>query len=435
VLDVRGRGAIDHGDLIRARNTEEAGESLRLLYVALTRASSQLVVHWAPTQKNTDSAPLHRLLTARLAGSSDPDQFYPVGEPPIVSSPWVDVEQIDATGPTRRWERTAEPLPPLDVAPFTRRIDTTWRRTSYSGLTRAVHEAEHRPGGFRDDEPDEILEQPPAGAVGLESPFADMPAGAAFGTLVHHVLEVVDTDGDLEAELAERCHEQLTAFPVAGVTEEALTDALLPVMQTPLGPLADQTSLADIGGRDRLAELDFELPMGAVGAATLSDLSELLRLQLPGTDPLAAYADHLDSPGLAGSSLVGYLNGSIDAVLRIPGDQPRFLVVDYKTNLLRDPARPGIERVVQGYGPQRLATAMIDTHYPLQALLYNAALHRYLRWRLPGYDPAVHLGGVLYLFLRGMAGPATPDGCGVFSWHPPADLIVTISDLLDGRRP
>ena len=436
VLDVRGRGAIDHGDLIRARNIEEAGESLRLLYVALTRASSQLVVHWAPTQKNTDSAPLHRLLTARLAGSSDPDQFYPVGEPPIVSSPWVDVEQIDATGPTRRWEPTAEPLPPLDVAPFTRRIDSAWRRTSYSGLTRAVHEAEHRPGGFRDDEPDEILEQPPAPeAVGLESPFADMPAGAAFGTLVHHVLEVVDTDGDLEAELAERCHAQLNAFPVAGVTAEALADALLPAMRTPLGSLAGEASLADIGGRDRLAELDFELPMGAVGAATLSDLAELLRLHLPGTDPLADYADHLDSPGLADSTLVGYLNGSIDAVLRIPGDQPRFLVVDYKTNLLRDPARPGIERVVQGYGPQRLATAMIDAHYPLQALLYNAALHRYLRWRLPGYDPAVHLGGVLYLFLRGMAGPATPDSCGVFSWHPPADLIVAISDLLDGRRP
>ena len=31
-------------------------------------------------------------------------------------------------------------------------------------------------------------------------------------------------------------------------------------------------------------------------------------------------------------------------------------------------------------------------HYPLQALLYLVALHRYLRWRLPGYDPERHLG-------------------------------------------
>ena len=79
---------------------------------------------------------------------------------------------------------------------------------------------------------------------------------------------------------------------------------------------------------------------------------------------------------------------------------------------------------------------MMDAHYPLQALLYGVALHRYLRWRLPGYDPERHLGGMLYLFVRGMCGPATPrvDGvpCGVFGWRPPAALIVALSDLLDG---
>ena len=44
----------------------------------------------------------------------------------------------------------------------------------------------------------------------------------------------------------------------------------------------------------------------------------------------------------------------------------------------------------------------------LQALLYTVALHRYLRWRLPGYDPERNLAGVLYLFVRGMVGPDTP---------------------------
>ena len=36
---------------------------------------------------------------------------------------------------------------------------------------------------------------------------------------------------------------------------------------------------------------------------------------------------------------------------------------------------------------------MLRAHYVLQALLYSVALHRYLRWRQPGYDPARHLGG------------------------------------------
>ena len=47
---------------------------------------------------------------------------------------------------------------------------------------------------------------------------------------------------------------------------------------------------------------------------------------------------------------------------------------------------------------------MQRAHYGLQALLYTAALHRYLRWRVPGYDPEQHLAGVLYLFVRGMVG-------------------------------
>jgi exodeoxyribonuclease V beta subunit len=78
---------------------------------------------------------------------------------------------------------------------------------------------------------------------------------------------------------------------------------------------------------------------------------------------------------------------------------------------------------------------MQHAHYALQALLSTAALHRYLRWRLPGYDPERNLAGVLYLFLRGMVGPDTPavDGtpAGVFAWRPPAALVVALSDVLD----
>ena len=129
-------------------------------------------------------------------------------------------------------------------------------------------------------------------------------------------------------------------------------------------------------------------PTGA--ARTLADVAGLLRRHLPADDPLAGYADHLAAPGLGPATLVGYLSGSIDAVLRVPataGNPARFLVVDYKTNLLRDPAEPGVERLAWGYRPEVLGAAMIAAHYPLQALLYSAALHRYLRWRLPNYDP------------------------------------------------
>ena len=144
---------------------------------------------------------------------------------------------------------------------------------------------------------------------------------------------------------------------------------------------------------------------------------------------MARYADQLRSPVLGPQPLRGYLTGSIDLVLRLAG--PRYVVVDYKTNWLGDFDRP---LTSHHYRPEALNQAMIAANYPLQALLYSVALHRYLRWRQPGYDPAQHLGGVLYLFLRGMCGPHTPPS-GVFSWRPPAALIEELSDLLDGGRP
>jgi exodeoxyribonuclease V beta subunit len=189
-----------------------------------------------------------------------------------------------------------------------------------------------------------------------------------------------------------------------------------------------------MGLRDRLRELAFEIPLaggdvrGVVPNVSVADVGELLRAHLPADDPVAPYVDRLTSAALAGQSLRGYLSGSIDAVLRLPNQ--RYLVVDYKTNYLGDTAAD--------YSHARLAEAMLHSDYPLQALLYTVVLHRFLRWRVTGYEPARHLGGVLYLFVRGMCGADTPviDGqpCGVFSWQPPAELVVALSDLLDEGR-
>jgi exodeoxyribonuclease V beta subunit len=128
----------------------------------------------------------------------------------------------------------------------------------------------------------------------------------------------------------------------------------------------------------------------------------------------------------------GYLTGSLDLVVRVPGpDGPRFAVVDYKTNWLGEPEQP---LTAWHYRPQALVTEMHRRHYGLQALLYLVALHRFLRWRVADYDPARHISGVLYLFLRGMNGPETPviDGqrCGVFAWPAVPGLINRLSDAL-----
>jgi exodeoxyribonuclease V beta subunit len=186
--------------------------------------------------------------------------------------------------------------------------------------------------------------------------------------------------------------------------------------------------------------MDFEMPLAGgdrphAGDATLGDVAALLRRHLPAGDPLTGYADLLDVPGLREQRLRGYLTGSLDAVLRVRDaeDRPRYLIADYKTNWLGE-ATDDQPLSAWHYRPAAMAEAMLHAHYPLQALLYGVALHRYLRWRQPDYDPDVHLGGVLYLFVRGMCGPETPvvEGmpCGVFSWRPPAALVEELSERL-----
>jgi len=204
-------------------------------------------------------------------------------------------------------------------------------------------------------------------------------------------------------------------------------------IETPLGPLVGGLRLRDVARANRLDELTFELPLVGgdepTGTLTPAAIAAVLREHLAPTDPLAGYADRLEDPDLR-AGVRGYLTGSIDLVVRI-GEA--FAIADYKTNWL---AAPGEPLTAWQHRPAALAAEMERAHYGLQALLYTVALHRYLRWRLHGYDPARHLAGVLYLFVRGMRGADTPvvDGtpCGVFAWKPPAALVTALSDVLEG---
>jgi exodeoxyribonuclease V beta subunit len=70
-------------------------------------------------------------------------------------------------------------------------------------------------------------------------------------------------------------------------------------------------------------------------------------------------------------------------------------------------------------------------HYVLQGQLYTAAAHRYLKQRVSGYDPETQWGGALFLFLRGMQGPASA-GASVFFDRQPVALLEAVDQWLGG---
>lgn len=119
-----------------------------------------------------------------------------------------------------------------------------------------------------------------------------------------------------------------------------------------------------------LRELEFHLPCALLTPAQLS-----------------IYA----GAGLHFEPHRGILKGFIDLVFEHDG---RFYVLDWKSNHLGPDTA--------SYTPAALAAEMTRHRYGLQWQLYTLALHRYLQTRLPDYSPATHLGGAIYVFLRGV---------------------------------
>jgi len=266
--------------------------------------------------------------------------------------------------------------------------------------------------------------------------------GTRYGDFVHDVLQSLDfasarggaapagKDGTpLDELLDDRARRHgFDADPeVVADLARALPGVLLTPLDTPTAgapELPRGLCLADLAARDRADELAFDLRLGAGSAwrrAGSGDdgepveplgarpgcvdpvrVSAALRLQpAPPGSPLARWLAALAERQLL-PSVTGLLTGTIDLLFRVgDGAARRYLVVDYKTNRIRSGE-------TSRYDQAALEWEMARAGYFLQSLVYTLALHRHLRLRLRGYDYDRDVGGYLYLFLRGMGGPATP---------------------------
>jgi exodeoxyribonuclease V beta subunit len=133
----------------------------------------------------------------------------------------------------------------------------------------------------------------------------------------------------------------------------------------------------------------------------------------------AAIVAGASRPVLLPDRLNGMLKGYIDFVFCHAG---RYYVVDYKSNYLGADAR--------SYDRSSMTECILAHRYDLQYTLYTLALHRLLKARLPDYDYARDVGGVIYLFLRG----AAADGTGVYVDTPPAALIRHLDAAMLGEE-
>ncbi|CAM8621008.1 RecB ATP-dependent exoDNAse (exonuclease V) beta subunit (contains helicase and exonuclease domains) [Acidimicrobiia bacterium] len=425
-----------------AAREEEKGEFRRQLYVALTRAQSRLIMWWAASEsekKGKTETPLGHLLAHATDG--DPKDIH---LDTLVAKAEGTIEHVALPARIEPVELVVEsrPEPELSVAIAARELDSRWRIWSFSAIkSMAEALALETPviGGV--DEPvvdmahELALATPVDASVATETPskvrvsrMQPMAGGTAFGTLVHSIYERVDfAVEDLESELREVCADALRYRPVRDgngfLSADNLAAALFEAAQAPLGgPLGDR-ALAGLSAADRMNELDFDISIARIDAATVANV---MLEHLDETDPLRPWFVDAANGALA-VDVEGLLTGSIDLVARTSIDaESRFWIADYKTNWLK----------TGDYGQSSLAEAMNHSAYGLQATLYLVAMHRYLRFRLPEYNPDTHLLGAAYLFVRGMvpentistsASGATVDG--VFWWRPPTAALDALDRL------
>jgi exodeoxyribonuclease V beta subunit len=359
----------------------------------------------------------------------------------------------------------------LAVAAVPPAVVQTYRRTSFSGIVSQAARLGRNPHAPVDRGHDEIAatataapqlgeEQSPEPAGGAATTadatavsrftIAELPAGTAFGSVVHEIFEQVEAGpGVAEADLRAAVHRVVGGVATARFLEPhraplaaVIADAMLTPFGGPAGAAFREARFADFSPRDRLAEMDFEMALAAVGRGVQArHVGCVLQRMLGPDDPLAGYAARLAGPAFD-VRLGGLINGSIDAVLRLPAstpDDPRLVIADYKTNRLheRDAATP-----LAAYAPANLVAAMAEHDYPLQSLVYGTAVWRLLRWRLgsrkpAGWDPGECIAGIVYGFVRGMKGPDTPEDAtggryGVFTWQPPSAIWSRLSRLFAG---
>ncbi|MDP2507100.1 exodeoxyribonuclease V subunit beta [Oceanobacter sp. 3_MG-2023] len=390
----------------RAMATRDSkAEMMRLLYVALTRPVQGCFI-WlsAAMSRKTrvlDTSALGELL--QTTGVSLDALCHSSGEA-VRISPWP------------HWPDGDRPLIPvaeqLPVAmDFSRPLYQRWRVSSFTALSYHADGGRHDGvglladvGNLRLDETDHGSSHGESGShVGLtaedtngstgqltaewrDNPFItsaaiSFPRGPQAGTCLHRVLERWDFHSR-ESLIETILPTELGHFGLLqqDVDLPALADWLMGVVQTPLDSESG-LSLAALETDQRLDEMEFCLPIGELRSGSLNRL-----LIESGQD-----AEGIRRPQLEFSAVTGYLKGFIDLVFCYQG---RYYLADYKSNYLGDQR--------QDYTGVALQQSMVEHHYDLQAWIYILALDQFLRQRLPDYSPQQHLGGVYYLFLRGM---------------------------------
>jgi exodeoxyribonuclease V beta subunit len=410
-------------ELIQRADDERLAEDLRLLYVALTRSEHACWLGIADLKRgNANSSVLHRSALGYLLGGGE------LLAESVDLNIWLD-------GLAQSCEGIAlEPLPepepftfsaPRNEAPLLkplvprRRAAENWWIASYSALR--IGDTVIAAGDQSPDSPqaqklfdDERLDpEAPRDVLVAGSDIHRFPRGPNPGTFLHGLFEWAGNEGFARAArqpelirdaVARRCSRRGWEGWI-----DTLSGWLEALLNMPLR-LGDEAEPVALGALDRPNQYRVEMEFWfASHQVDVARLDTLVRQHTHGNAPRA---------GTETVSLNGMFKGFIDLTFEHHG---RYYVADYKSNWLGSDDG--------AYTDTAMEAAILDNRYDLQYVLYLLALHRQLKARLTDYDYDRHMGGAVYLFLRGSRAASQ----GAWFTRPPRALIEALDLMFQGK--
>lgn len=390
---------------------ERLAEDLRLLYVALTRAQHACWLGIGDLKRgNQKNSVLHRSALGYLLGGG-----HPLSESTDLKR-WLEDLQLGCESiayPPMPEPEAIDFVPPVNVAPLraelipTRKAAENWWIASYSAL-RISDTLPSAPDSAQAQKlyDDERLDPEAPREVSANSgDIHRFPRGPNPGTFLHGLLDWAGREGFGQVDaamildiVARRCNRRDWNGWIP-----TLVDWLQALLALPL--LNDEASC-------HLRDLqEYQVEMEFWFASHRVDVSRMDALVREHTHQGAVRAP------AQGAVLNGMFKGFIDLTFEHQG---RYYVVDYKSNWL------GVDD--NAYTREAMDQAILEHRYDLQYVLYVLALHRQLRARLPDYDYDHHVGGALFVFLRGVHAPSR----GCYFVRPQRALIEQLDALFRG---
>jgi len=401
---------------------ERQTEEIRKLYVALTRASCCQYLGLGDI-KNAQTSGIGCLLMLPETAGQLADYLQGLGDSLQLQTLPADAKWQHKRKQTDTWQG-ARKAPAVQVR--------NWYTASYSALSfSSSHQSESIQQQETDAAPDTaqdaiLLEEQQTKldvetALGIKavadlSPsMHNLPKGALYGTMLHEMLEDCAALGFAEVVANQAARQKIISDHLQplelGDWVTAVDAWLVKFIAMPWrldSVAASPLELQNLNAEQLLVEMEFLIATHQVDVVAMDKLV----CQHTWQQQARPQAD--------AQQLHGMLKGYIDLLVEHQG---QYFVVDWKSNYLGEDA--------SAYTHGALRDALLHKRYDMQYVLYILALHRLLKSRLPNYEYDLHVGGAVYVFLRGTDNPETQ---GLLMDKPPQALIEGLDSLFQGAR-